>query len=248
MTVPVAIVTGAAGGIGQAICVRLTQSGYHVIGIDLNSPTHHAYESFHRFDLAALVKDEKERQGHQRRIIESLPPKSSLRLLINNAATQRLGNLSELTFADWQASLDVNVTAPFLLCQMLLERLKKGSGSVINIGSIHAHLTKPSFSAYATSKAALEGLTRALSVELGGQVRINSILPAAVDSQMLRAGFDDGQSGFQTLAEHHPTGEIASAEDVAELVCWLAASRLKCINGATIRADGGIGARLHDPR
>ena len=87
--------------------------------------------------------------------------------IINNAAIQILGRVEDLTQEDFSKSMDVNVTAPFLLTKLCLCLMEAGNSSIINIGSIHAHNTKPEFVAYATSKAALDGLTRALAVELG---------------------------------------------------------------------------------
>ena len=94
---------------------------------------------------------------------------------MNNAAVQILAPADAITFDQWRETLDTNLLAPFLLTQALLPELERGRGSVVNVASIHANLTKPGFVAYATSKAALVGLTRSLAVDLGGRVRVNAV-------------------------------------------------------------------------
>lgn len=247
VTEPAAIVTGAAGAIGSAICARLSRAGYHVVGLDMKAPAEGTSAAFIEFDLARLAHQAEARDECRRRLQDAVGSERPLKLLVNNAATQRLGSVAELSISDWQSSLDINVTAPFVLSQMLLGPLASGCGTIVNIGSIHACLTKPGFSAYASSKAALEGLTQALAVEIGEQVRVNSILPGAVDTPMLRAGFAERPEGLRALSRYHPNGRIANVEEVAEVVHWLAGAGVKCLNGTSIRADGGVGARLHDP-
>jgi NAD(P)-dependent dehydrogenase (short-subunit alcohol dehydrogenase family) len=243
-----AIVTGAAGAIGSAICLRLSRAGFHVVGIDIQTPQDETTASFIKFDLARLAHDKADVIDECRQLLlGAVGSQRSIKLLVNNAATQKVCRFSEISLSDWQSTLAINVTAPFLLSQMLLPHLSKVEGAIVNIGSIHASQTKPGFVAYATSKAGLEGLTQALAVEVGELVRVNSILPAAVDTPMLREGFMNEKEKIDLLSAYHPTGCIASSEEVAEIVLWLASSELKCMNGASIRADGGIGARLHDP-
>jgi NAD(P)-dependent dehydrogenase (short-subunit alcohol dehydrogenase family) len=108
-------------------------------------------------------------------------------------------------------------------------------------------LTKPNFSAYATSKSALEGLTRALAVELGSSVRVNAIAPAAIETPMLQAGFEGNPDGLTQLANHHPSGRLGQAGEVAQLAHFIAQFPSRFLNGAVLGLDGGIAARLHDP-
>src|SRR3546814_5507046 len=105
---------------------------------------------------------------------------------------------------------------------------------VLNIRSIHARLTKPGFAAYATSKAALSGLTRAMAVELGSRVRVNAIEPAAIATPMLRAGFADNENGYRQLNDLHPSGNIGSPDELAQLARLLIASDNNFLNGAEI--------------
>jgi NAD(P)-dependent dehydrogenase (short-subunit alcohol dehydrogenase family) len=167
--------------------------------------------------------------------------------LINNAAVQILKPSGQLTLDDWQHTLNINLLAPFLLAQALLPELEKAKGSVINIASVHAVATKPEFVCYATSKAALVGLTKSMAVDLGPRVRINAICPAAVATPMLRAGFEGRKDAFEELSRMHPLGRVASPDEIAGVALFLASSQAGFITGTSIYVDGGICSRLHDP-
>ena len=135
----------------------------------------------------------------------------------------------------------------FLLIQGLLPELQQVEGSVVNIASIHATNTKPEFVCYATSKTALIGLTRSLAIDLGNKVRINAICPAATATPMLMAGFKGKGGEFQQLSQMHPLERIAQPEEVARVGLFLASPQASFITGASLKVDGGIGVRLHDP-
>jgi NAD(P)-dependent dehydrogenase (short-subunit alcohol dehydrogenase family) len=141
----------------------------------------------------------------------------------------------------------VNLIAPFVLIRELLSCLSNANGSVVNINSIHGTLTKPGFVCYATSKAALGGLTKSTAVELGGQVRVNAINPAATATPMLVAGFEDKESALRELGRMHPIGRIAKPEEIAQAAVFLASEQASFITGACLNVDGGMAARLHDP-
>eukprot|EP01051_Picozoa_sp_SAG22_P013355 SAG22_NODE_1484_length_4324_cov_4.105799_2_plen_186_part_00 len=174
----------------------------------------------------------------------------NLDLLVNNAAHQIVKPVAETTNADWEMVMSTNVSAPFCLIREFLPELKACRGSVVNISSIHANLTKPEFVAYATSKGALCSLTRALAVELGEYgVRVNCILPAATATPMLLAGFEGhgGAAKFKELSAHHPAGRICEPKEIGEFVAFLGSPAARFINGSELQIDGGIGGRLHDP-
>nr|WP_320011006.1 SDR family oxidoreductase [uncultured Desulfobulbus sp.] len=243
------IITGAAGGIGQAFVDVFASSGYGVIGIiHKNKPPIPKGRSIHYItcNLAQTVEDSEYASKIFEQIRAVYPP-NLLKGLINNAATQILGGADSLTRKDWQETLNVNLLAPFLWSQAFLKELETAKGSIINISSIHAHLTKKNFVAYATSKAALSGMTRALAIDLQGRVKVNAIEPAAIETQMLRAGFIDKPELYSQLEACHPQQRIGNPEEVATLCLSLIDSKLDFIHGATIAIDGGISGRLHDP-
>lgn len=242
-----AVVTGAAGGIGTAVCARLAKAGMAVLGVDLvDLVAGHSLDAFVRADLARLANDAAEMGAFARSVTQWLGGRP-LELLVNNAAVQRLGTTEQLDRAAWRESLDVNLLAPFFLTQALLPELKAARGCVVNVSSVHAKATKPRFIAYATTKAALSGLTRALAVDVGRDIRVYAIEPAAVLTDMLRAGFAGSPESMNRLANCHPSGEIALPEQVAEVVHFLSSSRIAALEGSAIEVGGGITGRLHDP-
>lgn len=238
------VITGALGGIGQAICKTFKEDGYQVLGIDIKAKDNipfcdHSFD----FDLSQLSKNEDHRSDKLSQLNKF---SDNLHVLINNAAVQILNNLSNIKIAEWNETLDVNLTAPMLLSQWALPYLSKNDGSIINISSIHQTLTKPKFTAYATSKSALVGLTKAMAVDLNGEVRVNSISPAAIETDMLRAGFNNDESALDVLKKLHPVQRIGYPDEVAKLALFLACDEAKFINGANLQLDGGISSVLHD--
>lgn len=245
-----ACITGAAGGIGRALVDTFCSAGYRVIATDLAGsadflPGELMQASYLGADLARYVADEVYARTVTARIRDLLQD-APLDVLVNNAAVQILGGTDSLTRQDWQATLQVNLLAPFLLAQALLPELERGEGGVINISSIHARLTKKDFVAYATSKAALSGLTRAMAVDLGARVRVNAIEPAAIETDMLKAGFESESERYAQLADCHPVGRIGRPEEVARLALAMAEGGMEFWQGACIGLDGGIAGRLFD--
>jgi NAD(P)-dependent dehydrogenase (short-subunit alcohol dehydrogenase family) len=170
-----------------------------------------------------------------------------LAVLVNNAASQILNRTDDIRISDWDETLQTNLIAPFLFAQLLLPEIERAKGSVINIASIHSVATKPGFVCYATSKAALVGMTRALAVDLGPRVRVNAINPAATATPMLLAGFEGRSEEFDELAKKHPLERIAQPWEVSKTAIFLASPDAAFITGACLHIDGGIGGRLHDP-
>ena len=238
-----ALVTGVLGGIGSEIAKSLKENGYYVYGLDIRDDFDYKCDRFIRFNIDEFVSDSSYRIKFTE-IFNQLIPK--LDLLVNNAAVQRLGALEDLKIDDWNETLNVNLTGPLLLSKLFLKRLQESNGSIINIGSIHERLTKKAFIAYATSKSALIGLTKALAVDLEGKVRVNAVSPAAIETDMLRDGFKNDENKIKALESLHPVQRIGYPEDVAKLVLFLASENNGFIHGANISLDGGISSVLKD--
>ena len=245
--IPCAVITGANGGIGQALVRAFELEGYAVIATDLSRPSVDLpSKHFIQADLQKMVIDENyadERFAEIRKRLNGSP----LKVLINKAGIQMLGKVEHLTRQDWRTTFEINLLAPFFFAQALLPELEGARGCIINISSIHARLTKREFAAYATSKAALSGLTRSLALEMGDRIRVNAIEPAAIDTEMLKVGFEGRPDEFSQLEGYHPTQCIGKPEEIGRLATMLASEKLSFLNGATVPLDGGIGGCLHDP-
>ncbi|RLA51491.1 MAG: SDR family NAD(P)-dependent oxidoreductase [Gammaproteobacteria bacterium] len=240
-----ALITGANGGVGRSLCHTFRGRGWRVIATDIVESVDFQTSLYLPMDLNRIATDDEYCKNRIESLLDVL--RDGLDCLVNNAAYQVVAPIEELSVSDWHKAFNTNVTSAFLLVRELLGPLRSSRGSVVNIASIHAQLTKPNFTAYAASKAALEGLTRALAVEIGDRVRVNAIVPAAVSTPMLAAGFDDSESGLAILGRYHPSNCIGEPVDVAKMAYFLADSDSRFLNGSVIGLDGGIASRLHDP-
>ena len=241
-----ALITGVARGVGAATAKLFAERDVSVYGIDRTEPSSNASLSgFVKVDLADL--------NTVRSRVETLLAKiSQLDVLVNNAAVQHCASVGEMSVERFREVLDVNLTAPFVLVQACLSRLEAAKGAVVNVSSVHATATSERIAAYAASKGGLTALTRALSLELARLgVRVNTVLPGAVDTEMLSAGLarsDDGRTAGERLAafaKRHPLGRVGTPEDIARAIWYLADSdQSGFITGASLTADGGVTARL----
>jgi len=237
------VITGVLGGIGSGLAKAFKEQGYFVIGLDIKQTAPEFCDLFLPFDLHQFCANFDYRMQMQQVFDEQIP---NLNVLINNAAVQILGSVEEVRLEDWNQTFNVNLTGPLLLSQFFLKRLEAVRGCIINIASIHQQLTKKRFIAYATSKSALVGLTKSMSVDLQGKVRVNAISPAAIDTPMLHDGFNNDAAMVQKLHDIHPLQRIGKPAEVSKLALLLAEDGLGFINGANIQIDGGISNVLKD--
>lgn len=239
------IITGVNGGIGKALKSKFSSQGYAVIGIDKNTDQN-SCDAYIQTDFSRLAVNEELQADFSRELMAAIRC-YELKGLCNNSAVQILGGLEDLSVKDFQETLNVNLTVPFFLAKICVDSLSSFGGSILNIGSIHAKLTKPKFLAYATSKGALETLTRAMAVDVGSRVKVNLIAPAAIETGMLKAGFYGKEEKYKQLLSFHPRGVIGTVEEVALLAYRLVDDDISFLSGAIIDLSGGISSRLHDP-
>jgi NAD(P)-dependent dehydrogenase (short-subunit alcohol dehydrogenase family) len=241
------IVTGAAGGIGAATCDRLRRDGYWVVGTDRFPPA-----AGHCDAVAVIELEEVGRSDaaaceavQQLRVLGGERPVLGL---VHAAALQCVGAFEALPVEEFARTLAVNVGAPYALTRAMASELRASRGAVVLVTSVHSRLSKPGFSLYATSKAALSGLTRALALELAPEVRVNAVSPAATDTPMLRAGFGTkwGAELHAELGSMHPAGRIAWPDEVASTIAWLLSPEASFVTASEIEVGGGIHSRLHD--
>ena len=247
----VAVITGSNGGIGSALVRTYLDDRYFVIGLD-RSPFEHPLRESHTVidvDLLLFSKDPLYRELVLKEIVGSFPEVITKLVIINNAAEQILKPVPEIEWQDWETSFGVNTAAPFFLVQGLIQQLKVSRGHVINISSIHAKLTKPNFVCYASSKSALEALTRSLAIELSPMgISVNAVAPAAILTGMLKAGFKGEPEKLSELESYHPSKSIGMPEDISVFIKNLTEQEGGFLTGSLLEFNGGIAGCLHDPR
>lgn len=225
------IVTGASSGIGAACVDVLVEKGYQVIGVD-RRPSSLADEH-HVLDLSSPDCGQE-----LMRLIGEMPIDG----LVNNAALQLNKAAESTTVEEFDELCAVNLRAPLMLAGSLLPRLESARGFVVNVASVHAVATSKNISAYAATKGGLVALTRALAVEWGPRVRVNAVLPGAIETDMLLDGLSRSALTPESLADRHPLKKLGAPKDVAAAVCFLAQNEFA--TGSLLTVDGGATARL----
>ena len=238
------LVTGAAGGIGAASARLFAEEGWCVIGTDRHpAPCASTFEEFLHLDVADADATEDALVGLRLDRLDAL---------VNNAAVSVVRRLVDTSVSEWNDIMGVNVRAAQQAIRCLFPILRESSGAVVNVSSVHAIATSEDMSAYAASKGALCALTRAAALELAASgIRVNAVLPGAVDTPMLRAGLKRaGGNGtddeaYAALVLRTPLRRVAKPEEIAQAILFLADNRRSnFITGQTLVADGGATARL----
>lgn len=227
------LVTGGAQGIGQAITEALLREGNAVHVIDKQSTKYIAENQAATPDkFKFYLQDIAEREALQT-VLEGLKG-VKFDGVINNAGEVYLEKWHDFSIANWDRTMSVNVTAPMQIVHALGEQLNKG-GAVVNIASSDALVGAFDAIAYAASKAALISLTKSLAVNLGpAKVRVNAVAPGWVATEMTKDSLPD------EAKELVPMKQIATSEDIANVVTFLLSDKATAINGALISADDGL--------
>jgi NAD(P)-dependent dehydrogenase (short-subunit alcohol dehydrogenase family) len=239
----VAIVTGAAGGVGRATVELLSARGARVVAEDLNP----AVGELEGEQVAALSGDVAEPDTARRAVALAHERFGALHVVINNAGRFLLKPTVDTTDGDWDDLLRVNVRGVFLHCREALPALSEhGDGRIVNVASISGTVGLPGQAAYCSTKGAVVQLTRQLAIEHAPRVRVNAVAPGAIDTGFMDealAGVPDREATLATIAAAHPLGRLARAEEIAEVIAFLASPRSSVITGAILMADGGFTAQ-----
>lgn len=233
-----AIVTGSAGGIGQAIVNNLRTSGWRVVGFDVEL-TPNCDQS--------LVVDLVSESARSAAVAQISNP-GTVAAVIHVAAIQDHGGVGELAASDWNRALQVNVVALDHIAGLTREALTANSGSVVAVSSVHAINTTPGIISYSATKGALESWVRSAALELGSTITVNAIRPGAIDSTKLQEGFarwgDLAKDKIRNLVDRTPVGRLGKPDEIAQLCGFLVSENARFITGATFTADGGATAKL----
>ncbi|MEW2049691.1 SDR family oxidoreductase [Streptomyces sp. NPDC005476] len=239
-----AVVTGATRGIGRAVARALVDAGARVC-VSARDPdqVRRAADELDGVGLAGDVGDPGHPEALTRLCLEAF---GRLDVLVNNAATnQPYGPLMEADPLAWRKAFTVNVEAPLRLVQCAWRGwMREHGGAVVNICTEGATHVGPRVGAYGTSKSALLHLTRQLAGELGPGVRVNSVSPGLVRTEMARFRWEPEEA---RIAPGLPLGRIGEPEDVARAVLWLASDEAAWVTGADLVVDGGTRVRAARP-
>ena len=243
-----ALVTGGGQGIGQAIAIRLAEEGADV-AVDYPreqdrkgaEQTGAAIEKLGR--RAALVEaDVSKPADAQRMIAETVAALGALDILVNNAGIERHAAFLDITEADYEAVIAVDLDGPFFATQAFARhrRSVKRPGKVINISSVHEDLPFPNFTAYCMAKGGLKMMMRNLAIELAPLcITVNNIAPGAIETPINEKLLNDPKL-LNPLLENIPLGRLGKVADVAGVAAFLASVDADYITGATIVVDGGL--------
>ena len=239
----VAFVTGAARGIGRSICLELADRGYAIAANDLDAPEETIRELRSAGAEALALPGDVSDEATVRHMVEAVTEEfGRIDVLVNNAGISTIVPAEDTTLADWNRTLAVNLTGPFLTCREFGKvMLAQGSGSIVNVSSVAGLLGVGDRAAYNASKHGLIGLTRTLAAEWGGRgVRANAVCPGWVKTEM---DDEDQAGGGYTDADIEgrvPMARFATPEDVAKAVAFLADPEWSgFVNGHTLSVDGG---------
>jgi NAD(P)-dependent dehydrogenase (short-subunit alcohol dehydrogenase family) len=241
----VGVITGAAAGIGRSVFHHVCLAGGRAFIVDMDAAGLERAGSEEPASclVGTAVADLAKSEEVARVINDIRAGVGKLDFLCNNAGITPHVDLPDLETDGWEHCLAVNLRAPLQLTRGLLGLLKAARGaSVINMSSIHASLTSSGLTAYASSKAGLIGLTKALANELGPScIRVNAITPGYIDTGYLASHPPKVQDGIRS---QHPLGRVGAPEDVAGVAIFLASELSRFVSGAVIPVDGGLSSRL----
>jgi glucose 1-dehydrogenase len=241
-----AVVTGSSKGIGRAIATRLGRDGANVI-VNYNSDPRGAEEAVREIRAfgvraEALQADLGSLPSVQGLMASSVEVLGSLDILVNNAGIEAHAPFWDVTEADFDRVLSVNLKGVFFATQAMVRHLRTSGrpGRVINISSVHEEIPFPNFAAYCASKGGLKMLTRNLAVELGPLgITVNSIAPGAIETPINTALLNDTVK-LRSLLAQIPLGRLGKPEDVAGLAAFLASDEAAYVTGSTYFIDGWL--------
>ncbi|WP_214318497.1 SDR family NAD(P)-dependent oxidoreductase [Nonomuraea sediminis] len=243
----VALVTGGSTGIGRAVVDRLADGGARVVfcGVDKDA----ALDSEFVTGVVADVRRPDEMRG----LVDlAVTRYGGLDIVVTAAGVQRYGTVEDTPEDLWDEVMDVNLKGVYLICKAAIPALRRrGGGSIVIVSSVQAFASQTSVAAYSTSKAALNGLTRAMALDHAADgIRVNAVCPGSVDTPMLRWAADlwkgdrTQQEMIDEWGKSHPLGRVAKPSEVAEVVAFLASTRSSFVTGAEHKVDGGLLAQV----
>lgn len=245
---PVALVTGAGRGIGQAIARRLAHAGYRVVVSDRTGRMADETAAEIRRDTGnscvACELDVTDRDAVQRVVDEILTSWERIDLVVNNAMWIRYAPLHDVTELDVDRMLAVGVKGPLWMMEAVAGRMaEQGGGSIVNIASLAAYLGTANAAVYSAVKGAVVSLTQQLAFELGPRnIRVNAIAPGTIETPGALAAMSEQARAHRV--ERAPLGRLGKPSDIAEAVLYLGGPAANFVTGQVLRMDGGISVAM----
>lgn len=228
------VITGSNGGIGSEICNFFKSKGWNVIGLDLQKTSYNKYaDIYYKINLT--------KSGDIKKLFKNIKNIPNIKCFINCAAYQCCKPIWKYTEKEWDNSYNCNVKSLFLIVKFGLNIFKKYETNIINISSIHSQATSKHISAYASSKAAIVGLTKNMAIDLSEfNIRVNSISPGAVNTTMLREHLSNEKLDY--LQSKHLLNKIGEPIQIAETCFFI--NNNTFFNGNNVIIDGGVLSQL----
>lgn len=244
----VALVTGAASGIGRAVAMVYVREGARAVLADVDEEGGQATvqliaERAHDSEAVFVRTDASDPDGHEALVRETVERFGALHVACNNAGIGgELAPVAELGVDAWRRVIELNLSGVFYgMRAQIPHMLEAGGGAIVNMSSVLGQVATPSAAAYVSGKHGMLGLTRTAALEYAAEgVRVNAIGPGYIDTPMLRGLPADAREGLVAL---HPVGRLGRAEEVAELAAWLCSDRASFVTGGYYAVDGGYLAR-----
>lgn len=236
----IAVVTGAASGIGYTVAHHLAERGARIVGVDLNERVSELITDLPGSGHHGIVKDLTDPTAAAEAVAEAVSAVGAPHILINSAGVVFLDPAVDVPAERWQLTLDINLSGTFYMAQAAGRvMLEQGYGRIINLASQAAVVGLDQHAAYAASKAAIVGLTQVLSLEWARQgVTVNAVSPTVVETPLGKQAWA-GERGEKAKSEI-PVGRFAQPEEVAALIAFLASDDAAMITGSNYLIDGGF--------
>lgn len=245
------LVTGGAAGIGAGIARRFAEADYRVAVFDIDGPGAQAMaaELSRLAPAIAITGDVAEEEQAREAVLRTIREMGSLDVLINNAGIEVSGSVAQLSSAEWDRQISVNLRGVFLMSKYAVENMRGRGGAIVHISSVHAFVSWPGYAAYDATKSALLGLTRAMALDHGPQgIRVNAICPGYIDTPLMDRWLDSVPDRAGTLGQVlacHPLGRMGTPRDIAEAALFLASEAASFISGASLVVDGAMTVAGH---
>lgn len=241
----VAVVTGAASGIGAATARMLSRRGAAVMLFDINETSAHAVRDAIRAEggrAEVCCGDVANSADCNRAIDEALAAFGHIDILVNNAGGGRIVPIAELGDDEWRWMQGINVDGTlFMTRAAVVPMLAAGRGAIVNVASVHGLVGFANHVGYTAAKGAIVNMTKTLGAELSSRgVRVNAVCPGVIMTPLVRDSCDD--AALEALSRLHPIGRLGNPDEVAKAICFLASDEASFVTGTALAVDGGYTA------